>query len=267
MNIVRFSIKGALTAIFPVCMGEYWFATIYVGLFLLHPILNFFIAAMNKRQHKIVVAILILLFVFIPNVFFTSKWLNFGTGYGIVWFVVLYFVGSYLRLYVTREWIRKNAISIRILAILFLFLPGISRIIIAAVTNAVFGHVVGAGLFFSNNSIIIMPATVLFFLLFLTYDVNNINVRGVINKLSSSSFAVYLIHDNPNISTQMWNILTEDIHLNDMRLIIEFLIIIIVIYIFGFVIDNIRQWLFKPISRISVGNEIDLFVNENFKLR
>ena len=65
----------------------------------------------------------------------------------------------------------------------------------------------------------------------------------------------------------MWNILTEDIHLNDMRLIIEFLIIIIVIYIFGFVIDNIRQWLFKPISRISVGNEIDLFVNENFKLR
>lgn len=266
-NTVHFSLKGVLTALFPVCTGEYWFVTIYIGLFLLHPILDFFIAAMNRRQHGVTVAILILLFVVIPNVFFFSKWLNFGTGYGIVWFVVLYFIGSYLRLYVTKEWIKKNATKIRILSVVFLLLPGISRIVIAFTTRLILGHVVGAGLFFSNNSIIIVPATILFFLTFLTFDIKNKKIEKVINKLSSGSFAVYLIHDNPNISTKMWSILAEGIHLYDMRLVIEFLGVIIGIYVACVIIDAIRRQLFKIVNNISVGNKIDIFINKVFNIQ
>ena len=266
-NIVLFSIRGVLTALFPVCTGEYWFVTIYIGLFLLHPILDFFIAAMNRRQHGVTVIILILLFSVIPNIFFFSKWLNFGTGYGIVWFVVLYFIGSYLRLYVTKKWIKRNTMKIRILSIIFLLLPGISRIVIAFSTRLILGHVMGAGLFFSNNSIIIVPATVLFFLMFLSFDIKNEKVGKVINKLSSGSLAVYLIHDNPNISSKLWDILTEDIHLDDMRLIIEFLGVIIGIYVSCIIIDAIRRQLFETANNISVGNKIDIFINKVFYIQ
>ena len=256
-----------MTALFPVCTGEYWFVTIYIGLFLLHPILDFFIAAMNRRQHGVTVIILILLFSVIPNIFFFSKWLNFGTGYGIVWFVVLYFIGSYLRLYVTKKWIKRNTMKIRILSIIFLLLPGISRIVIAFSTRLILGHVMGAGLFFSNNSIIIVPATVLFFLMFLSFDIKNEKVGKVINKLSSGSLAVYLIHDNPNISSKLWDILTEDIHLDDMRLIIEFLGVIIGIYVSCIIIDAIRRQLFETANNISVGNKIDIFINKVFYIQ
>lgn len=266
---IHFSSKGILTALFPICTGEYWFVTIYIGLFLLSPILNFFIATINRKQHEVIIVILCLLFVIVPNIFFFSKWLNFGTGYGIVWFVVLYFIGSYLRLYVSREWINRNTMKIRLLSILFLALPGISRIIIAFFTRLILGHVVGGGLFFANNSIIMVPATILFFLMFLTYDIKNEKLESVINMLSSGSFAVYLIHDNPNISTKMWNILIYNIHLYDFRLVVDFLAIIIGVYVICAIVDVIRQRLFKPIVHLLTKKDykIDIFINEMFCIK
>ncbi len=58
----------------------------------------------------------------------------------------------------------------------------------------------------------------------------------------------------------MWSILTEGIHLYDMRLVIEFLGVIIGIYVACVIIDAIRRQLFKIVNNISVGNKIDMFL-------
>lgn len=260
------SIKELIMAVFPVCTSEYWFVTIYVGLFLLYPIVNFVIKSMNKKQHLATIAILCALFVVIPNVFFFSKWLNYGAGYGIVWFVVLYFIGSYIRLYTTDDWIQRNKNVLRVLTAIFLILPFISRIIIAFGTKLILGKVVGSGLFFSNNSILVVPATILFFLLFLTVDIKSVRVGKVISFFSAGSFAVYLIHDNPVISDFLWTMLVNKVHLYDGRLIIEFVLIVIGIYLVCSVFDFFRRIVFKPISKLHFYTKIDLKLNNLFKV-
>lgn len=266
VGIINISVKGVVTALVPICSSEYWFVTIYVGLFLLSPILNFVIKSMNQKQHLATIVIMCILFVLIPNVFFFSKWLNFGNGYGIVWFVVLYFIGSYIRLYLEEKCIKKKKKLIGLLASIFLLLPFISRIVIAFGTELILGRVVGAGLFFSNNSILVVPATVLFFLFFLTIEIKSERIKRIISFLSAGSFAVYLLHDNPNISGYIWGLIVNNIHLNDARLIIEFGGIVVSIYLVCALLDYFRRLAFKKINNMPFGTEIDKKINDLFQL-
>ena len=265
-GIISISFKGIMMALFPICSSEYWFVTIYVGLFLLSPILNFVIKSMNQKQHLATIVIMCILFVLIPNVFFFSKWLNFGSGYGIVWFVVLYFIGSYIRLYLEEKCIKKKKNLIGLLAFIFLLLPFISRIVIAFATKLILGRVVGAGLFFSNNSILVVPATVLFFLFFLTIEIKSERIKRIISFLSAGSFAVYLLHDNPNISGYIWGLMVSNIHLNDARLIIEFGLVVIFIYLVCAFFDYFRRLSFKKVHNIHLGTDIDKKINDLFQL-
>lgn len=262
MKWTVFSPLGCIKAMLPIMSSEYWFATAYVGLLLLTPILNFTIKHMNRRQHEFSIIVLSLLFSVLPNMFFYSRWLNFGEGTGIVWLCVLYFVGSYIRRYIYGK-IWSNMV-VSVLAIIALGLPFLSRIVIAWGTKTIFGHVVGAGLFFSFNSVLIYPASVLMFIAFLNMRVPQ-RLGQVINWIASATFGVYLIHDNTCLSTVIWSVVRRRIHLRQMSLIWECMASVFIIFIGCMFIDKMRELIFKPIHKISFGKRVDMLVNNTFE--
>lgn len=262
MKWTVFSPLGCIKAMLPIMSSEYWFATAYVGLLLLTPMLNFTIKHMNRRQHEFSIIILSLLFSVLPNMFFYSRWLNFGEGTGIVWLCVLYFVGSYIRRYIYGK--KQHKAVVNVLSIIALGLPFLSRIAIAWGTKTLLGHVVGAGLFFSFNSVIIYPASVLIFIAFLNMRIPQ-SLGRIINWVASAAFGVFLIHDNTYLSTVMWSVVRSRIHLEQISLIWECMFSVIIIFVGCMLIDKVRELFFRPIRRIPFGNKVDMLINNTFE--
>ena len=78
------------SAIFPTSREQYWYFTAYTGLFLLIPVLNFFISHASRKQLKLVVMLGIVLYSVLPELFrrdiFVTK-----EGYSPIWMIVLYY--------------------------------------------------------------------------------------------------------------------------------------------------------------------------------
>lgn len=237
------STGGLLHTALPVLFGEYWFATIYVGMYILSPFLNKALTAFDQKESGKLILALLLLFSLIPNIFFYSKWLNYGEGYGIVWFVVLYTIGTYIRNYVTTDILLENKRKIYWLCALFCALPVISKATIAAVTTAIVGHQVASGAFFLNNSIIVLPASVLVLLTFLTFEIKGVIISKCINFIAGSCFAVYLIHDNNRVRNDLWNFVHEHLDITSLDIVWQYFLWITIIFTACVAIDLVRRLL------------------------
>ena len=94
-----FSIVSLISCFFPVLTGRYWFITIYFGLYLISPFLNIAIRAMTKRQFTALNLILFVLFSVWNSLHPSIAGMNSGGGWGLAWFIVLYFAAAWFRLY------------------------------------------------------------------------------------------------------------------------------------------------------------------------
>ena len=250
---VAFSSGEILSAFTPILSGEYWFITVYVGLYLLTPFLNKLIRSLSKNEMKLLLAILLIFFSVIPNIYPSSKWLNFGSGYGIVWFIVLYFIGAYLRLHVNFDQLYAKYKTRQLLAIMLLFwcLPIISKIAIAITTQILTGEIIASSAFYFKNSVILVPASIVTFVAFNSIRISNQTTSHIINSLATGAFAVYLIHDNPLLSPILWGGVGKFIT-SELVSIPIWALSVIVIYATCCLIDVVRRKFFNLLGRLSI---------------
>ena len=80
---------------FPVYTSQYWFATDYIILLLIAPLLNKVISTIDKRTHCRILFLSVVVFSLIPTIVpINPSFFNM-----LIWFIVLYLIGAYLRLY------------------------------------------------------------------------------------------------------------------------------------------------------------------------
>lgn len=97
-----------LFAFFPIITGKYWFITMYVGMYMLSPLLNKMIRGLNQREHATLLCILVLFVSIWPVVAVAgghevqSYALNYG--FSAAWFIVLYIIAAYFRVYYTPDY-------------------------------------------------------------------------------------------------------------------------------------------------------------------
>lgn len=84
--------------IFPVQMKQYWFMSAYVLLFLLTPLLNAAVHAVKKEQLLGVIALLLCVESFGKTVIPARLALD-NEGYDALWFMTVYLIAAYIRLY------------------------------------------------------------------------------------------------------------------------------------------------------------------------
>lgn len=91
-------IYGVVQYLFPIETEHYWFATSYLMLYLLTPVLNRAAVNLTKRRFEIVLGGLLILFSGIKSIspvgFAFDRY-----GYDPAWFICVYLVGAYLGLY------------------------------------------------------------------------------------------------------------------------------------------------------------------------
>lgn len=177
-----FSVLSLINSLFPVICGKYWFFSAYIFLSLSTPILNIVIKNISKKQHLIIACVGLILGSLSSDLDAVVQ-LSLLRGYSYLWFVILYFVGSYIRIYdikITRKTV---------------FAP----IILYCITI-----VVGCFVSVGHSSILSSIGAILIILACKHIHIKSQLLSKQITYISGLMFGVYLIHDSPEIRSVLY---------------------------------------------------------------
>lgn len=188
----NFELRSLLSSFFVFSHPKWWFIESYIYLFMLSPMLNWTIKSIQSRKDFILLLLIWSVFVFYFG-FLWKKALN-PTGYSVINFIFLYFIGRFIAIYVKE-------INSRFIVISFLICIGIvvaintSFFLLGGTNYWIFQY----GLAYNNPFIIL--AAVLFFLCFKRLSFKN----SYINWFASSALSIYLIHEHPAVSYKLYD--------------------------------------------------------------
>lgn len=230
---------------------SYWFILTYLLLYLVSPYLNIIIKQLNKKQHLNLLILLFVLFSILP--FITNQVYGPNNGTNIIQFIMLYFIGAYLRKYPIEKLNSKKILLIGFIGCIIInfglylttnVISDTNHTTLKSITNAIQINLTS----YSNPIVIIQ--TIIYFLFFGTFSFKN----KFINSVSPLMFGVYLIHDNKYIREPLYNQLFDlqnHFWYNNLTIIIYIMLIAISIFISCTIIEKLRQLSSNKIQKLS----------------
>ena len=223
------------TILFPVGSRTWGFMTTYLIIYILSPFLNRGIRAMNRKIHLTLIAILLVIWSILPTLVLKDyDYSSFG------WFITLYLISSYIKIYDINLKIKPYfgiLISIGIYLFYFFLKWGIT---LAFDSNNDFVEWFTLS---RRNNFFQVCCTVLLFMSF-----KNIHIRSsrAINLIASTTMAIYLFHDHPEVRSFLWvNIFKNPTYTNSPYLFLYSLACILAVFSFGVLIGLAYRYSFS----------------------
>ena len=244
-----FSIKDMLTRyLLPVTTGQYWFVTSYIILCLISPFLNLLFYSVKQQTHKLFIVVLVCLFSIVSTLFkgiASYEFLKYD-GYTVGWFVVLYAISSYFRLYGIPKLKKRSVTVVYLLSAASLPVMKYGLVFLG---NHLRGRSIAWWNLYTYNSIPVLICSICVFLFFARIRINSTKCSRIILWLASHSFAVYLIHDHNSVRDLLWETIHPTRFVNSPLVFLALPITVISIYLACCLIDQVRAWLFIPLQR------------------
>lgn len=214
--------------VMPVWSFETNFTSCFIGFWLTIPFLNILVNNMTKKQHQMLLVLLLTMYTILGSV----PGFNVAVNY-VTWFGIIYFIASYIRLYPNP--IFENRRLWGWVTLVVFILTSISIVSMQYLFNA--------GPFFvsDSNKILAVAVAISSFLWFKNLEVST---SKLINWIGGSTFGVLLIHAN---SEAMRDFLWKDIvdcvghySLSLGRLAGYSVIVVVTIFAACIIIDRLR---------------------------
>lgn len=276
-----------LQCIFPTNMLHYWFVSAYVLMFLFTPVLNAAVHGMGKKQLQMAIVILLIMESLSKTVIPVRLELD-NLGYDAYWFMVVYLIAAYIRLYGIPFLERKDkkgdrAVLCYIGACLGMY----------ALTMLIRGAYLLTGQFenfiesaYGYNHLLTIGAAVTLFYVFKnreermqaecvgtekgkqelikegeTEEQNAADARGYLSRficrIAPCSLGVYLLHEQVNIR-YLWPFwLGADRCTSAFSLLWHWAAAILTVMVIGLTVDYIRSLLFKGVGKLLAGGKLD----------
>lgn len=253
-GVVNLSLKDIANTVLPVLTSKYWFATTYIALYLFSPFLNKVIKALSQKQMKVLILLMITVFSVWPTFVPFATTLDRDKGNSIAWFVTLYFVAAYIRLFYTPGKRKMRYLAVYVCVSIAVFLSKLMLDYISSKIGVGTGY---SAMFYNYSSLTILISSVSLFLFVIHFSGEFKRFNKIILAFSSATFGVYLIHDNSLFRPVLWDKLINVNALFDSRLfILESLLIVFSIYIASSLIEIGRKKLFSRLENCSPINKI-----------
>lgn len=197
--------KDILKSLLPPVYGT-WYAVNYILVYLLAPYLNLLVRALSKKSYLALLMILMVIWCLIPTFFvptiITTDVYDFGS---LDFFLVMYLIGGYLRLYLKPSESNRRYLWGLLLSIASLVLSVIVFDVIGVKTGKT-SFIANATWFRSYNSPIAIAISVFSLLYFSNLSFSN----RFVNTISGSMLGVYLIHNNFILRRYIWKVLSPN---------------------------------------------------------
>ena len=246
----RQQIVTIIKALLPFSAGIYWFVTAYMALYILIPFLNKLLLNLSKKQYQLILIILFGIIVVVKSIFPDNNYIEPSVnGNSVSWLIYVYMLGGYIRL----QWNRK------INKKLCLIIPLCIAILIAIV-RAILGKYFGINMnqLLQSVNVLNFISMLCFFLYFKEVKIRNEKINNIIGKMVASTFAIYLIHNNPNFRPLLWKkVMGAFEFANSPLLVFHFFISIIGIFLISVMIDLLRRKIFNLWKKMKIIQKID----------
>ncbi|MBQ3235357.1 MAG: acyltransferase [Clostridia bacterium] len=234
-GIIKFDYYAFLQSLFVIRFNKYWFITSFIILYAISPFLNKCLRACNYKEMLVLIAILLFVQLEIPKVptpIISNEFL---------WFVTLYVVASFIRLH-GNDLLNSFKFTLPVFIVSFVLIA-LNRILYLN----------------PYDSLVHLACFICSVSLFLIFKNINIGYIKIINFISSSTLAVYLIHDNKLVREQIWNVwLKMPNYAYSNRFILYAIIVVFAVFIICILIDFIRRLIInlsiKIFKRLKIKN-------------
>ncbi|PMD68831.1 acyltransferase [Companilactobacillus nuruki] len=250
-KINEFDLKNIVKTVFLSSSGYLnWFVTAYLGMYLLVPYMNKILLSFSRLQyHKFLLTIF---FIFsVLGTLFRNPAIG-TTGDDIVWLLVVYCFGAYIRIFENELKREIKKIYLWSILAISLFLSCFSVFIINYIqlkynigsSPRLYGWLIG-GL----SPLQLLSALCIF--LFVV-RINPFTIK-FINEVASTTFSIYLIHANLLIVDWLWNNLIRGYRYENTPFVLAYgLLVSSLIFIFCSIIDIVMKFLFGKTRKIFI---------------
>ncbi|MCH5249257.1 MAG: acyltransferase [Lachnospiraceae bacterium] len=233
--------------ILPIETEHYWFATAYVIMYIFAPVLAAGAKSMDKKTLQKVILVL-LLFLSVGKSVFPIYLETDKYGYNYGWFLVLFLVAAYLRLY-CPEWLknRGNAISIYVSSSLGIFALSLIANLLGKRIDA-FSYYWEMP--YTYNHILCLIGSIGLFCAFKNTKIREGKAAGIIRRLAPYTFGVYLLHEHILVRYKWPAWLQVESVRSTWRALPHMIGCVVVIYLLGTLVDFIRAYFFERVMKV-----------------
>lgn len=192
---INISPKGIFNAILPLLYDENWFVKDYILLLLVVPFLNMVLKSIDKRMHRKIIFIMILVWSFLPSILNAS--LSFSN---IDFFIIMYVIGAYESMYPNKNENKWNDLFV-VIVLMFIIVFSILFNYFMGITLNNDYLITCSGRFMEYNNIFSVLWAIYMFKFFIKINFRNL----VINYIGGTILVVYVIHDNSYVRKWIWN--------------------------------------------------------------
>lgn len=243
LRIVDFSWMGLLKALCPVLSRQYGFVNNYIVLVIASPFINILFEKATKKVITILALILCLICCVLPYIFQIDVFKT-SYGEGFLWLLLLYTVAFIYKKHFLN-FSKHKAIFYIGLGLLFVFIQFLIKLMISILTINIFGEILYSSVFYGETPLFSAIGSIFIFVGFSKMNFSKCFFNKIINFISPSVFAVYLIHENPNLRDWLWGIIGRYVSANDALVIVYLLLSVLIIFISCIFFDKLRYVLFQ----------------------
>lgn len=232
----HFNLKNLIENLFPLTYSKWWFATSYFVLLIFSPYINIILRSFSKKQYLCFISLLVGIFCVILSL---SQQIYLCDD--IIWFVVLYCVAGYIRLY------EKDIRSISKIIKLLIIISTLLLFIVVFLSDSKKAFTIKSfsitTILYDMVSIPIFMISIVIFMAFLKIKIPN---NRFINIVSSATFGVYLIHDSDYIRPFIWETVFKNNTFADSNIMIPYSVfVILMVFVCCTIIELLRKYLIE----------------------
>lgn len=240
-DVAAWSVYEWIFAVLPLQMDHYWFATSYVLLFMLVPVLTAGVKQISQKSLQITIAILLIYYCgfksLSPILLSTDNY-----GYDLGWFICLFLIAAYIRLY-GISFLEGTKKSLLVYCVSCAGIFGISALAGMVCRNA------GALKYYMDmpycyNYLLTLTGSVALFYLFKNLTVKDGALVTFVCRIAPYTFGVYLLHENIAIR-HLWPMWLGVERVQGTPLfVLQMLLAVIIVFVCGIIVDFIRRKIF-----------------------
>lgn len=233
---VDFNIWQILGKFFATLKGEYWFISNYFALYLFIPLLNKIFHALSKQEVQQLLFLNFLVGTLWSSFLENDVIVGFNSGFSLIFFVFLYFIGAYIRTYGAffKDFNKKEYLSAYLIIGV---LTGVLQFLIPAVD------------FVNYNG----PSELIMSYCFFMF-ISKIEVKSIkINYIATYVLSVYLVHEQNEVRELIWDspFIHQIIGFSQITFIPAVILVAVLVFtvswVIGWLLTNIFEWLERTI--------------------
>ena len=248
-----FSIYYLLQTVLPVQMEHYWFITAYIIMYLLSPVLS--VAAKNMSRESLRGTIIgLLLFFAVSKSVLPFELVVDNKGYDGLWFICVFLVAAYMRLYGIPFFTSKEN-GRRGWLVYLVGCAGIYGVMLAVrlvyLKTGSLDHFIG-GTYHYNHVLNLLAAVGLFYAFsYLKFDGDKLWAK-LICKVAPYTLGVYLLHEQMDIRYLWPKWLGASAEGNVFLFVIRSLLTVLLVFAVGILADMVRGKLFSVVKKLFI---------------